>query len=576
MRNWRWLSSYIRPIRFPYLLSIALEMLSALAAIGMILLQKTVVDDIFIGEKHEWFIPVVSLFFIVVTVYFLAHAYAYILAQKCTLSIRYRISMDLLRYLRNIPLRVFRKERVARYSQYFTNETQSTAGFAGYRALHGAVDAMKALVLAGVIGYFSWTLLVFIVCCSALFVWQVRVFGPKLKQISKEIHHYDAEFKVTLEESLSSTREVIAYHRGDWEAKRLNRSFMNYYRKMMQQGNLANKQSFVSEPLRWGTQIAVLGYTGYGVIQGTMSIGMLVILYQLSVQLLEAIHAVYDFAGQAAGQSAVIERLRNLLEGEQDSEHGEPLSGAVRSMQWRNVSFRYDEHSVPVLNEVTFDIEQGRRIAFVGLSGAGKSTIVDLLARTHDPGSGVILVNGTPLHRIQRSSWAKRTAFVFQEPFFFPASIRENLTMGDERIEFDDVIEACKAACIHDYIAALPDGYDTVLGERGINLSGGQKQRLSIARAIVRKPEFLVLDEATSSLDQDTEKQVQDNLARLYPTMTQLVIAHRLITVTNADRIHVLDKGAIVESGTYDELEASDSYFRRLIDAERTLARDAG
>jgi len=576
MANWRWLISYVRPIRFQYASSITLEILSAIAAIAMIVLQKVVIDDIFIDGKYDWFAPVVSLFFIAVTVYFLAHAYAYVLAQKCTLSVRSSLSMDLLQYLRRVPIRVFRKERVAGYSQYFSNEIQSTAGFLGFRALHGAVDLAKAIALAGVIGYFSWPMLILIIGCSALFVWQGKAFAPKLKQISKDVHQYDAEMKIALEESISATREVIAYHRSGWERARLTRAFMNYFNKSIQQGNMINKQSFLSEPLRWGTQLAVLGFTGYGVVNGTMSLGMLVILYQLSVQLLEAISAVYGFAGQAAGQMAVVDRLRELLKGEQEPDRGEPLQSPLRSVEWRNVTFRYDEEAAPVLREVSFTITSGQRVAFVGGSGAGKSTVVQLLSNLYPPSGGAIVVNGIPLQRIRRDSWAERAAFVFQEPYFFPTTIRENLMMGDERIAFENIVEACKAACIHDFIVGLPNGYDTVLGERGINLSGGQKQRLAVARAIVRNAELLVLDEATSSLDQETEQQLQDNLKRMYPDMTQLIVAHRLSTVRDADRIYVLDRGEIVESGTYDELEAADSAFRRLIDAERTQALHAG
>jgi ABC-type multidrug transport system fused ATPase/permease subunit len=205
-----------------------------------------------------------------------------------------------------------------------------------------------------------------------------------------------------------------------------------------------------------------------------------------------------------------------------------------------------------------------RKIAFVGGSGGGKSTIAQLLIRFYEPYKGNIRVNGFPLQDFERKSWSDKVAIVFQEPYLFPDTIRNNLLLDKKEMLEEEIIEACRIACIHNFIESLPDGYDTMLGERGITLSGGQRQRIALARSVLRKPEILILDEATSALDLHTEREVMRNLDEQRQGSLTIIIAHRLSTVANADMIVVMDKGKITEQGKHEELMDKNSVYKSL------------
>jgi ABC-type multidrug transport system fused ATPase/permease subunit len=224
---------------------------------------------------------------------------------------------------------------------------------------------------------------------------------------------------------------------------------------------------------------------------------------------------------------------------------------------------------------MSMDLPLGSKIAFVGASGGGKSTISQLLIRFFEPQSGSVLVNGRPLSDYKREDWTKRVDIVFQDPYLIPETIRTNLTLGREPISDEKVEAMCRVAQIHDVIQELPDGYETIIGERGITLSGGQRQRLSLARAFLANPEILILDEATSALDLETERLVQKGLDELRDGRTTIIIAHRLSTIINADRIYVINRGKVIEQGNHEQLMMGDTAYKRLVYAEEKIQHSA-
>ncbi|MEC9048361.1 MAG: ATP-binding cassette domain-containing protein, partial [Planctomycetota bacterium] len=245
---------------------------------------------------------------------------------------------------------------------------------------------------------------------------------------------------------------------------------------------------------------------------------------------------------------------------------GDALAAVAGDVELRDVKFSYGDD--PVLRGVSVRAEAGQTVALVGKTGCGKSTTLDLLMRFHDPDSGAVLIDGRDLRELSLADYRRHTAVVSQDPFLFNTTLRENIACGRPGASQADVEAAAAAARIHDFIAGLPDGYDTVAGERGTNLSGGQKQRITIARAILRNPAILFLDEATSALDTDSEVAVQRALKELMRGRTSFVIAHRLSTIVDADRIVVLDGGRVLESGTHKELYERGGVYRGMFDKQ--------
>jgi len=243
----------------------------------------------------------------------------------------------------------------------------------------------------------------------------------------------------------------------------------------------------------------------------------------------------------------------------------------ARGIAFDRVSFRYDTAEDPALTEVSFTIAAGRTTALVGLSGGGKSTIIKLILRFEDPTDGAIFVDGRPLPGLDLESWRSQLALVSQDVYLFNATVRENIAYGRLDATFDEIVDAARQADAHEFIERLPAQYETPLGPRGVRLSGGQQQRISLARALVRNPAVLILDEATNALDSISESWIQGTLEKLCDQRTVIMIAHRLSTIERADRIIVLDKGRVQEQGTLTDLLAADDLFARLYHLQHRL-----
>jgi ABC-type multidrug transport system fused ATPase/permease subunit len=265
-----------------------------------------------------------------------------------------------------------------------------------------------------------------------------------------------------------------------------------------------------------------------------------------------------------------VERVYEVLDTEpdiKDSPDAIDLTNSKGEIVFENVSFNYTE-SAPVLTDINFIAKSGQMIALVGSTGVGKTTIISLIARFYDPVSGNILIDGKDLRNISLSSLRNQVSIVMQDIFLFNDTVAENIAYGTKSVTFEDIVRAAKTARAHDFIQKLPEGYNTVIGERGVKLSGGQKQRLSIARAVLRNTPILILDEATASVDVETEAEIQQAIQGLAGSRTIIVIAHRLSTVKRADNIIVIAEGRISESGTHDELLRANGLYKRLYDVQ--------
>ncbi|KLU07859.1 Lipid A export ATP-binding/permease protein MsbA [Rhodopirellula islandica] len=314
----------------------------------------------------------------------------------------------------------------------------------------------------------------------------------------------------------------------------------------------------------------LLLYGGYQIIEGNLTLGDLMMFLVYLTMLLDPLATIAGSAVAFQNNLAGLDRVLDVLEVEDELPSREgaislPSKQLVGDLSLQNVSFCYPGTETPVLKDVSFEVASGQTIALVGRSGAGKTTLTNLIARFYDPSEGAICFNGRDLRDIQLSSYRSLLGIVEQDVFLFDGSIHENIAYARRRASREDVISAASAAAADEFIRKFPEGYDTVIGERGVKLSGGQRQRLAIARAILADPQILILDEATSNLDSESERLIQDSLSELLQDRTAFVIAHRLSTIMNADKIVVLEDGEVLEVGTHNELVARGGRYRDMV-----------
>lgn len=570
MKYGKFIWSNLMIVKRTYAAVLLLLALESVSNYTLVYVQKILIDDVFGQQKFEWLPAVIAVF----ATAGIVHALMFTLTSRQLVRNEFAISHSLLRgmlgRIENVPVGRFGRERNGKYVYTMTQDLFNTASFMGWQLPRGGQEILNLIILIGFIGFASPTLLLMVLGMCVFYMAAGYYFTPKLKEAAKRVSERRTALLIQIEEGVASTREVVAFHRLKWEEKLYQKMFGRYFDQIMEEARLVNRQMRWSDPMKWGIGLIVLGYGGYELMHNRMSVGTFVVVFQFATQMSDSCYNVFQFFMGFSSHMAYMDRVNGVLEMEQQ-ERGrlKPPAGA-RPLSFDAVRFRYAEELPDVIRELSVELPAGRKIAFVGTSGGGKSTIAGLLVRFYDPSAGTLAMDGIPVRELERDEWASRMSIVFQDPYMFPDTIRANLLLGREGLSDADMEEACRIAQIDGFIRGLPDGYDTQVGERGIKLSGGQRQRLAIARAILGDPDILVLDEATSALDLETERRLLEELDERRRGQTTIMIAHRLSTIENADIIYVLDAGKLADSGTHEELLAKPGgVYGELLMAQR-------
>ena len=396
------------------------------------------------------------------------------------------------------------------------------------------------------------------------------------KQVTQRYEKYqeqEAALSTTLQENLSGVRVVKAFARQDFEKSKFEKDNKEKF--------FRGKALLLMHSLFWPLSDIVLGFqmlggfvfAAYMAINGEISVGSYLAYVGLVVWLIWPIRNLGRLIVQTSTGMVSYGRLLEIIKQRREDllEASTNPDGTVKGdMVFDQVSFKYSDSETPVLKNISFRINSGQSIALIGSTGSGKTSLINLLPRFHEYTQGHILLDGIELNAYSAEYLRQQIGIVEQEPFLFSRSIRENISYGvGRKVTSEEIESAARAAAVHDVILTFPDGYNTVVGERGVTLSGGQKQRITIARTLLKNPRILILDDSTSSVDMQTEAEIRDALVNLMENRTTFIIAHRIQSVMNADLIVVLDKGEIVQSGTHDQLiEETDGIYRKIFDIQ--------
>ena len=566
MKNYMRLLAYIKPYTRRLALAVVCIIMAAGANLYLPWIIKDMIDDVLMSKDMVMLNLIAAGILVVMFtrgVFYYGQSYlvSYV-GQRVIIDVR----SVLFRKFQRMPLSYYDKQQTGTVMSYITNDVAVMQS--------AIVDNLIELVTEGsiLIGslammiYLDWKLSLLTLMTIPLVGFAMKIFGRKLKRSSTVIQERVAEITSLLQESISAIRVVKSFVRESYEIKRFEEQNWRNFQAAMKNVKLSSLLTPTVEFLAAIAVTFIVWFGGYEVVNGVITAGELVAFLTYAVNLANPVKRfsrVYAAIQKAMAAADRVFAVMDLNEKITDVPNAKPLPPIKGKVEFKDITFSYKEGQ-PAIQHISLKAEPGQMIALVGPSGSGKSTIANLIPRFYDVDSGVITIDDHDIRQVTADSLREQIGLVPQETMLFSTSVMENIRYGRLDATDEEVIEAAKAANAEEFIKELPEGYDTKLGERGLNLSGGQRQRLAIARAILKNPRVLILDEATSALDTESEKIVQDALDNLMVGRTSFVIAHRLSTIFNADQIFVVENGHLREHGTHEELLAAGGLYSNL------------
>ena len=566
MKNYKRLLMYIKPYIKRLILALFCIVMAAGANLYLPWIIKDMIDDVLMSKN----MMMLNLIAVGILVVMFVRGVCYYGQSYLVSYVGQRVILDvrsiLFRKFQRMPLAYFDRQQTGTVMSYITNDVAAMQS----AIVDNLIDLVtEASILIGslcMMMYLDWKLSMLTLMTIPLVGYAMKIFGRKLKSSGSVIQERMADITSMLQESISAIRVVKSFVREAYEIKRFERQNILNFQAAMKNVKLTSLLTPTVEFLAAIAVTFIVWFGGYEVVNGVITAGELVAFLTYAVNLANPVKRLARVYGAIQRAMAAAERVFNVMDMEEkitDKEDAKKLPQIQGEVVFDGVTFGYKEGQY-ALEDINIQAKPGEMIALVGPSGSGKSTIANLIPRFYDVEAGSISIDGYDIREVTADSLREQIGLVPQETMLFSTNVLENIRYGRLDATDEEVLQAAVAANADEFIRELPEGYETKLGERGLNLSGGQRQRIAIARAILKNPRVLILDEATSALDTESEKIVQEALDKLMIGRTSFVIAHRLSTIFNADQIYVVENGHVREHGTHEELLAKGGLYSNL------------